>query len=85
QIHEQPDGAFVLDGGLAIRDLNRRLELNLPVSEGYTTVAGFLMSEAGQVLTEGESVQFNGHLFKIEKVNKRRILQVKMEKTNSRE
>lgn len=81
QIHEQPDGSFVLDGGLAVRDLNRRLDLNLPISEGYTTIAGFLMSESGQILNEGETVPFNGHVFKIEKVDKRRILQVRMEKS----
>jgi len=81
QIHEQPDGSYVLDGGLAVRDLNRRLDLNLPVSEGYTTVAGFLMSQAGELLTEGDTVPFNGHVFRIEKAAKRRILQVRMEKT----
>jgi CBS domain containing-hemolysin-like protein len=63
--------------------LNRRLELHLPVSEGYTTIAGFLMSEAGQVLEEGESVRFNGHVFKVEKVDKRRIMKVRMEKTSA--
>ena len=80
QIDEQPDGSFLLDGSLAVRDLNRRLEMNLPVSEGYTTIAGFLMSEAGEVLDEGQTVPFNGHVFKIEKVDKRRIKQVRMEK-----
>jgi CBS domain containing-hemolysin-like protein len=80
QIRED-NGSYVLDGGLAVRDLNRRLNLNLPVSEGYTTIAGFLMSESGQVLNEGETVKFNGHLFKIEKVDKRRILKVRMEKS----
>ncbi len=80
QIQPEPDGSYTLDGGLAIRDLNRRLKMNLPVSEGYTTIAGFLMSAAGQVLTEGETVPFNGHLFKIEKVDKRRIIKVRMEK-----
>ena len=79
QIHEQPDGSYILDGGLAVRDLNRRLDLNLPVSEGYTTVAGFLMSESGTVLGEGDTVPFNGHTFKVEKAAKRRILQVRME------
>ena len=53
----------------------------MPVSEGYTTIAGFLMSEAGQILQVGEHVKFNGHTFKIEKVEKRRILQVRMEKS----
>ena len=55
QIDPQPDGSYILDGGLAVRDLNRRLEMNLPVSEGYTTIAGFLMSEAGEILDEGQT------------------------------
>ncbi len=50
QIHPQEDGSYLLDGNLVVRDLNRRLGMNLPISEGYTTVAGFLMSEAGQIL-----------------------------------
>lgn len=79
QIDEQPDGSYLLDGGLAVRDLNRRLDMNLPVSDGYTTIAGFLMSEAGQILNEGQSVPFNGHIFKVEKVDRRRIKQVRME------
>lgn len=81
QIHKQKDGSYVLDGGLAVRDLNRKLGLNFPVSESYTTIAGFLMSEAGQVLEKGESVPFNGHIFKVEEVDKRRILKVRMEKS----
>ena len=83
QIVEQPDGSFLLDGSLAVRDLNRRLEINLPISDGYTTIAGFLMSETGQILSEGQMVPFNGHVFKIEKVEKHRILRVRMERTPS--
>jgi CBS domain containing-hemolysin-like protein len=81
QIHEQPDGSYILDGGLAVRDLNRRLEMNLPVSDGYTTIAGFLLAEAGELLSEGDTVPFNGHIFYIEKVERRRITRVRMEKT----
>jgi len=80
QIAEQPDGSCLLDGGLAVRDINRRLDINLPVSEGYTTIAGFLMAEAGQVLAEGETVAFNGHIFTVARVERRRIKQVRMEK-----
>jgi CBS domain containing-hemolysin-like protein len=81
QIHKEAEGIYVLDGGLAVRDLNKRCDMNIPVSESYTTIAGFLMSEAGQILSEGETVPFNGHIFKIEKVDKRRILKVRMEKS----
>ncbi len=80
QINPQPDGSYLLDGGLAVRDLNRRLEMHLPISEGYTTIAGFLMSEAGKILSEGQTVPFNGHDFQIEKVYKHRVMQVRMEK-----
>jgi CBS domain containing-hemolysin-like protein len=55
QIHKIQEGVYILDGSLAVRDLNRRLNLNLPISEGYTTIAGFLMSESGQILNEGET------------------------------
>jgi CBS domain containing-hemolysin-like protein len=78
QIKPQPDGSFILDGGLAVRDLNRRLDLNLPVSESYTTIAGFLLAEAGELLNEGESVEFNRHRFTVEKVDKRRVVRVRM-------
>jgi len=81
QITELADGSYRLDGGLAVRDMNRRLDVNLPVSETYTTVAGFLMAEAGQILDEGDSLAYNGNTFHIEKVDKRRILQVRMERT----
>ncbi|KXK00709.1 MAG: CBS/transporter domain-containing protein [Acidobacteria bacterium OLB17] len=80
QIEELADGSYRLDGGLAVRDMNRRLDLNLPVSETYTTIAGFLMAEAGQILEEGDSLPYNGNIFHIEKVDRRRILQVRMER-----
>jgi CBS domain containing-hemolysin-like protein len=80
QIQKKKDGSFILEGNLAVRDLNKRLEINLPVSEAYTTIAGFLMSESGQILKEKDEVKFNGHIFHIEKVDKRRIVKVRMEK-----
>lgn len=83
QIDPQPDGSCLLDGGLAVRDLNRRLDMNIPISEGYTTIAGFLMSEAGQILSEGQTVPYNGHVFTIEKVEKHRVIQIRMQKNGS--
>lgn len=80
QIHKQEDGSYVLEGGLAVRDLNRQLDLSLPISESYTTIAGFLMAEAGQVLETGETVKFNGHEFLVEETNRRRIIRVRMMK-----
>ena len=79
QITEIDKSNFVLAGGLAVRDLNRRLKLSVPESEAYTTVGGFLMTEAGHVLKPGEVVQHDGLVFKVERVEKRRVMRVKLE------
>lgn len=76
QIQEQEDGTYVLDGGLAVRDLNKRFGFDVSPTEGYTTLAGFLMSIAGELLEEGQTVDYEGHEFRVDKVDKRRILQV---------
>ncbi|MCA1850162.1 MAG: hemolysin family protein [Acidobacteria bacterium] len=83
QITEEKDGTYVLDGGLAVRDLNRRLQLSLPESEAYTTIAGFLMTEAGHVLQPGDVVSHDGLIFHIERVERRRVIRVRLERTES--
>ena len=80
QIIEERDGIYKLDGGLAVRDLNRRLKLSVPESEGYTTIAGFLMTAAGHVLEPGEVVQHDGLKFQVERVERRRVVSVRLEK-----
>ena len=79
QITEVDKTTYVLDGGLAVRDLNRRLKLSVPESEAYTTIGGFLMTEAGHVLKPGDVVQRDGLVFKVERVEKRRVMRVKLE------
>ncbi len=80
QINEEHDGTYLLDGGLAVRDLNRRLKLAVPESEAYTTIAGFLMATAGHVLEPGEVVHHDGLNFRVEQVKKRRVISVRLEK-----
>ena len=79
QITPVDEKTFQLAGGLAVRDLNRRLKLSVPESEAYTTIGGFLMTQAGHVLKPGEVVQHDGLVFKIERVEKRRVMRVKLE------
>jgi CBS domain containing-hemolysin-like protein len=75
QLH---DGFYVLDGMLAVRDLNRKLRLQLPEDGSYTTLAGFLLAIAGRLLHEGETVEFSGVRFTIERTERRRIRRVRM-------
>jgi magnesium and cobalt exporter, CNNM family len=75
--------SFLLDGMLAIRNANDHLGLNLPEDESFATLAGFLMAHTGRVLTEGETVEIDRGLFRIERVDKRRIKQVRFTPTRN--
>jgi CBS domain containing-hemolysin-like protein len=79
QITQVSERTYILAGGLAVRDLNRRLKLSLPESEAYTTVGGFLMTEVGQVLKPGEVINYDGLSFHVERVEKRRVMRVRLE------
>jgi CBS domain containing-hemolysin-like protein len=65
QVVEDGD-TFILDGMLAVRDVNRRFGLGLPEEGGFTTLAGFLLTKAGRLLRQGESVEHHGARFTVE-------------------
>jgi magnesium and cobalt exporter, CNNM family len=69
--------AYILDGLLAVRDANRRLRLDLPDDESYTTIAGFLMATAGRILKPGETVVHETGTFTVERIDNRRISRIR--------
>jgi len=69
--------SYLLNGTLAVRDANRILKLQLPEHNGYTTIAGFLMAQAGQVLKEESLIDYQGNRFIVERVEGRRIRRVR--------
>jgi CBS domain containing-hemolysin-like protein len=79
QISPIDEHTYLLDGSLAVRDLNRRLKTSVPESEAYTTIGGFLMTVAGHVLQPDEVIENDGLRFHIEKVERRRLLRVRLE------
>jgi CBS domain containing-hemolysin-like protein len=69
--------SYVLSGRLVVRDANRVLKLQLPEREGFTTIAGFLMAQAGRLLNEGDSINYEGAKFIVERLEGRRIRRVR--------
>jgi CBS domain containing-hemolysin-like protein len=80
--YQAEDGSVIADGAMSIREANRKLNLNLPESDDYNTIAGFLIAKAGRILTQGETVTHQEATFLIEKVERHRILQVRIPKTS---
>jgi CBS domain containing-hemolysin-like protein len=60
-----------------VRDANRRFNLHLPEEAGYTTLAGFMLAEAGRLLERGEVVEYEGARFTVERVERRRIRRIR--------
>jgi len=85
QITEIEPRTYLLDGALAVRDLNRRLKTALPESDAYTTIGGFLMTAAGHVLQPGEIIEHDGLRFRVENVERRRLLRVRLELPEKKE
>jgi CBS domain containing-hemolysin-like protein len=68
---------YLLDGMLAVRDANRHFKLGLPEDGGYTTLAGFLLDQAGRILKPGETVEYEGARFTVERVDRHRIRRIR--------
>jgi CBS domain containing-hemolysin-like protein len=77
QIVKEANGVYLLAGMLTVRDANRQLGLHLPENAGYTTLAGFLLARAGRLLQQGETVEYENARFTIERMDRRRIRQVR--------
>ncbi|MBS0471885.1 MAG: HlyC/CorC family transporter [Proteobacteria bacterium] len=63
-VRRRPDGSFLVDGSVPIRDLNRELEWNLPDEEA-TTIAGLVIHEARTIPEPGQRFKFFGFEFEI--------------------
>jgi CBS domain containing-hemolysin-like protein len=81
QIMEGTDGTYLLDGMLAVRDMNRHFELQIPEDGSYTTVAGFFLAQAGHLPRQGETLEHEGALFTVERMEGRRIRRLRFKPT----
>ncbi len=70
-------GEYLVDARLSVDDLAEFLEADLP-DEGWDTVGGLLLGLAGRVPREGESFEVEGLVVTAERVQGRRIAQVRV-------
>ena len=61
----QPNGTYLIEGTVPIRDLNREYEWNLPDDEDYSTLAGLILYESKMIPQVGQVFNFHGFRFKI--------------------
>jgi Mg2+/Co2+ transporter CorB len=77
QIRPQADGSVLVDGTLAIRDLNRATGWNLP-DDAATTIAGLVMHEAQTIPEAGQVFTFYGFRFEIVRKARNKVTAVRV-------
>lgn len=77
QFEETTDGAFLVEGGMTIRDLNRAHDWNLPDDEA-NTIAGLVIHEAQMIPVEGQVFSFHGFRFEVVEKDENRIATLKV-------
>ena len=63
-VRRQPDGSYLIDGKVPVRELNRDLDWNLPDDEAIT-IAGLVIQEARTIPETGQRFAFFGYKFEV--------------------
>jgi Mg2+/Co2+ transporter CorB len=71
------DGAYLIDGAMTIRDLNRATDWRLPDEEA-NTIAGLVIHEAQMIPNEGQVFSFHGFRFTVIAKRENRIVKLKL-------
>ncbi|HKI77245.1 MAG TPA: hemolysin family protein [Ignavibacteriaceae bacterium] len=73
-----PDGTFSVLGNMGIDDFNETFNLELPESEEYNTVAGFVADISGKILNRGEIAGYKDLKFELVKKIRQKMVQFKV-------
>lgn len=78
-----PDGSYYVRGSMDIDDFNETFNINLPSSDEYNTVAGFIADKTGKILNAGEQYQFGTLVFELIKKIRQKMVQFKVYSTGN--
>jgi Mg2+/Co2+ transporter CorB len=73
----QPDGSLIVDGLVAIRDVNRLMDWDLPEEEA-TTIAGLVIHEAQTIPNPGQAFTFHDFRFEVLRRHRNRITSLRV-------
>ncbi|WP_380675119.1 hemolysin family protein [Salinigranum sp. GCM10025319] len=72
------DGACLVRGEVNIEEVNEVLDIDLPEGEEFETIAGFIFNRAGRLVEEGEEIEYDGVVIRIEQVDNTRIMKARI-------
>lgn len=78
-IEKLDENTFIINGTTSLVTVRDYLEVDLPTDD-YDTLSGFLIGQLGRIPEEDDtpSIEFNGLVFKVDKVDEKRVVKVKV-------
>jgi Mg2+/Co2+ transporter CorB len=76
-VHPQPDGSYVVEGGMLLRELNRKLGFAFPL-DGPKTLNGLILEHLQDIPEPNTSVRIAGHPLEIVQTQDRVIKSVRL-------
>jgi len=73
------DGAMLVDASMAIRDLNEDYHFDIPESNEYDTLGGYLLSSFQRLPSTGDTLSTDSRKFTIVSMKGRRLLKIRVE------
>ncbi|MBC7172610.1 MAG: CBS domain-containing protein, partial [Polyangiaceae bacterium] len=79
KIRREPGGSFLVDGDVPVRDLNRELDIELPESPEWSTIAGVCLELGGRIPLVGERYELaDGIVLEVVEASPRRVRRVRI-------
>lgn len=79
-IESGADGSFLVNARTPIEEFNKRFQLEIPLTDEYETVSGFLSKLTGHIPDLNEEIAYEDLLFTIVKKSQRRVRLVRVRK-----
>ncbi len=79
-MREVEKGLYQFSGRAEVEEINERFDLNIPESDAYDTLAGYILSHQASIPQAGETCTIDDNEIKILKVEGSRILLVELRK-----
>ncbi len=72
-----PSGEYLVNGGMAVDELNHLLDVKIP-DDDWDTIGGFVFNTLGHVPKRGESIEHDGWQFIADEIEGRRLRRVRI-------
>jgi len=79
------ENEWVVDGQLSVEEAREILDLDVPESDEYETMAGWVLMELGHIPVPGEVVRHGNLVVKVEAVRRRRVARLRVQRMGDHE